>query len=177
MLFLAVVVGLAACSRPGASDGHAAGVDVDATGDSARPDVPRSVPLQEFVVAFHKASAAAGHAVDGRYQFPAIWLYTPAGRLHSRVDDEAALARLSGTFAAADPEQAGLDSLGREDVATILADFGTPPPPPSGRWTALVLLDASECGPTGCGPWGAAADALLEAHPDSLDIVRVALAK
>src|SRR5690606_28498657 len=50
---------------------------------AAAADAALRLPLQDFIVAFHTASLASGHVAGSTYQFPAIWLYAPDGRLHS----------------------------------------------------------------------------------------------
>ncbi|MEN1941432.1 hypothetical protein WCE39_10105 [Luteimonas sp. MJ174] len=182
-LAITALLALAACSGP-------AGTDADVGGAATTPaaaDIPDSptdagtapqpLPLQDFIVAFHKASLAAGHAPDGRYQFPAIWLYAPGGRLHSQIDDDAGLARLQQDFGSLDPSGTRPGTLSVDDVLAIVTEAGATATIPASteRWAAIVLLDASDCDGASCGPYADTVDRLRLAHPDALDVTRVAL--
>ncbi|MEN1972314.1 hypothetical protein WCE34_08230 [Luteimonas sp. MJ204] len=186
LAFIALLA-LAACSGPAGTD---ADVDVAAATpaaadipgpptDAGTAPQPLPLPLQDFIVAFHKASLAAGHAPDGRYQFPAIWLYAPGGRLHSQIDDDAGLARLQQDFGSLDPSGTRPGTLSLDDVLAIVTEAGATATIPASteRWAAIVLLDASDCGSMSCGPYADTVDQLRLAHPHALDVIRVALVK
>lgn len=177
-LALAALLPLAACS-PASTDAGAAPAASARDGVQAAADgAPSPLPLQDFIVAFHKANMAAGHGAEAKYQFPAIWLYAPGGNLHAQVTDEAGLARLRQEFGQLDPAQAA-GGLSRDEVVALMAEAGAHVAAPArvDRWTALVLLDATECEGATCGPYAETVDQLLQAHPDALDAIRVALVR
>ena len=178
-LAIAALLVLAACSGQPAAGADAATPAATDTPDvsTAAGDAPQPLPLQDFIVAFHKASLAAGHATDGRYQFPAIWLYAPGGGLHSQIDDDAGLAQLERDFGNLDPSGTRAGTLSLDDVLALVAESGATVARPAAtdRWSALVLLAASGCVGVSCGPYADTVDRLSLAHPGALDVTRVAL--
>ena len=138
---------------------------------------PVALPVQDFIIAFHKASIAAGLGANTTYEFPAIWLYAPDGTLHSRITDEAGLEQLRQTFGSLDPASAQGDGLNLDAVAELVAQAGASLDR-SGNpeaWTALVLLGEEACGQPPCPAFAETAARLQDAHPDTLHATTVTL--
>lgn len=144
---------------------------------AAAADAALRLPLQDFIVAFHTASLASGHVAASTYQFPAIWLYAPDGRLHSEVTDEAGLEQLRDAFATLDPASAPGAGLPLDAVTGLIAESSGSDVASagSGRWTALVFEGEEACAEPPCPAFAGTAEHLRKLHPESLRAIHVTL--
>ena len=176
-LGMASLLLVSACTQPAdnAADQPAAAGSSQAAANAADQHV--ALPVQDFVIAFHTASIAAGLGANTTYEFPAIWLYAPDGTLHSRITDEAGLEQLRQTFGSLDPADAQGDGLNLDAVAGLVAQAGASLDRPANpaAWTALVLLGEEACGQPPCPAFAETAAQLQDAHPDTLHATFVTL--
>lgn len=166
-----------ACSPAPADTAAPATAHASTPGVAAAADTALRLPLQDFIVAFHTTSLASGHVAASTYQFPAIWLYAPDGRLHSEVTDEAGLEQLREAFATLDPASApgagltldAVTGLIEESSGSDVASTG------SGRWTALVFESEDACDEPPCPAFVGTVEHLKTIHPESLRAIHVTL--
>ncbi|MGH8053905.1 MAG: hypothetical protein ACREP4_08285 [Stenotrophomonas sp.] len=93
-------------------------------------------------------SLASGDAAQ--IQLPAVWLYSPEGKLVARLQDEAALAGIPGRMKT--PSAAALSPVKLTQVSEIAESMGAPiSPPGEAQWTAL-LLSGVQCS-AACKPY------------------------
>lgn len=112
-------------------------------------------------------------------RFPALWVFTPEGRLFEQVTDEQRVRTLLANFEALHKSDVDevihlgqiaylLEELRvRSGHRLLLADD---------RWTLLVLADEESCGQD-CAGFGHAADELIAAHPERLRAVHLVMTR
>lgn len=99
---------------------------------------------------FFQSYTAKARGETPRFKVPAVWIYSPRGKLVARIDGEQDLARLPAILGA--PDADSLSAIDTTGLFSILGQLGMEVPATGkGEWT-LALLAGEAC-TTACAPF------------------------
>lgn len=140
------------------------------------PAAQHTVPMRTFMMNFLKGANAYHYTPSANFVIPAVWLYSPRGKLMAVAGSKASLDSMTKGFppikSTAQPNQPDLQPL--LTVVTSSAADKRPVQSDAGKWTA-VLFTTSASGCHECAHFEQATRKFGNAHATELDAITVTL--